>query len=319
VPFATVITPTCRRPALLGRMLRSLQAQDLGDWEAVVVDDGGGEGIAAAEAFGDPRIVARSSRGSGIVDARNTALALASGELVCWLDDDDWWDDRGHLSLLREAAAGPGRRFFFRGGWLVHEGGAREPFDLDATAQSLRVNNTIVNCSLAYPRALHDELGELDPETGGYCDWDFMLRMCDAGLVPHRLPGLGVCYAIHAGSQSSAVDAPMRRASFEAFKAKHGLDIVISNHLLINRLLGAMPDPEGWVEVDGALEREFRFESFPAAIAFVNRVAELAEAENHHPDIAVSYRTVTLRWRTHSADAITDRDRELAASSAALA
>ena len=73
-----------------------------------------------------------------------------------------------------------------------------------------------------------------------------------------------------------------------------------------------------WDEVDGALQREFRFDSFPAAIEFVNRVAELAGAENHHPDIAVSYRDVTLRWRTHSADAITDRDRDMAARSAAL-
>jgi 4a-hydroxytetrahydrobiopterin dehydratase len=80
-----------------------------------------------------------------------------------------------------------------------------------------------------------------------------------------------------------------------------------------------MSAPEGWVEIDGALQREFSFESFPAAIAFVDRVAVLAEAENHHPDIAVSYRRVTLRWRTHSAEAITDRDRELAAASAGLA
>ena len=76
---------------------------------------------------------------------------------------------------------------------------------------------------------------------------------------------------------------------------------------------------EGWDEVDGALQREFHFDGFPDAIAFVNRVAELAESENHHPDIAVSYRDVTLRWRTHSADAITDRDREMADRSAALA
>jgi 4a-hydroxytetrahydrobiopterin dehydratase len=80
-----------------------------------------------------------------------------------------------------------------------------------------------------------------------------------------------------------------------------------------------MADPEGWEEVEGALQREFSFESFPAAIAFVDRVAELAEDENHHPDIAVSYRRVTLRWRTHSAGAVTDRDRQLAAASAALA
>jgi len=70
--------------------------------------------------------------------------------------------------------------------------------------------------------------------------------------------------------------------------------------------------PDGWSEVDGALEREFVFDDFVGSIAFVNRVAELAESENHHPDIAVSYNRVTLRWWTHTAGGVTDRDRELA-------
>ena len=51
----------------------------------------------------------------------------------------------------------------------------------------------------------------------------------------------------------------------------------------------------------------------------MNRVAELAEAENHHPDVAISYKKVTLRWTTHSEGGITDRDRDLAVRSAALA
>jgi 4a-hydroxytetrahydrobiopterin dehydratase len=76
---------------------------------------------------------------------------------------------------------------------------------------------------------------------------------------------------------------------------------------------------DGWTDVDGALERTFEFGSFPDAIAFVNRVAELAQAEDHHPDIAVSYKKVTLRWTTHSAGGITERDRELAGRSDALA
>ena len=80
-----------------------------------------------------------------------------------------------------------------------------------------------------------------------------------------------------------------------------------------------MGSPDGWEERDGALEREFELPSFAAAIAFVNRVAELAEAANHHPDIAISYRRVTLRWTTHSAGGITDRDRALAERSATLA
>ena len=76
---------------------------------------------------------------------------------------------------------------------------------------------------------------------------------------------------------------------------------------------------DGWAEVDGALEREFAFDGFGEAIAFVNRVAELAEEENHHPDIAIHYSRVVLRWSTHSAGRITDRDRELSSRSAALA
>jgi len=80
-----------------------------------------------------------------------------------------------------------------------------------------------------------------------------------------------------------------------------------------------MSVPEGWREVDDALLREFQFDGFPEAVAFVNRVAGLAEAENHHPDIAINYDRVVLRWSTHTAGGITDRDRELAERSTALA
>jgi 4a-hydroxytetrahydrobiopterin dehydratase len=76
--------------------------------------------------------------------------------------------------------------------------------------------------------------------------------------------------------------------------------------------------PEGWTEVDDALERTFELENFVDALAFVNRVGELAEAESHHPDIAIHYNRVTLRWWTHTAGGITDRDRELAEKSGRL-
>lgn len=75
---------------------------------------------------------------------------------------------------------------------------------------------------------------------------------------------------------------------------------------------------EAWSEVDGALEHTFQFGDFVAALVFVNRVGELAEAENHHPDIAIHYNRVTLRWWTHTAGGITDRDRDLAEKTSAL-
>jgi pterin-4a-carbinolamine dehydratase len=309
----TVIIPTCRRIGLLERALRSVAAQSWRDWDAIVVDDGDGEGIDAALALADPRIDAVANEGSGQVDARSTALARARGELVCWLDDDDWWHDPGHLALLAAAAEHETRSFFFRGGWIVHEPeGRHEVFDHDATTGSLRENNTILTSSLAYPRAVHDELGPLDRELGSYGDWDLILRMTDAGYTPRKLPGLSVCYSVHGGNVSTAVAAPARLAGFQRLVSKHGLDTEIHSHVTMHRMLS------GWNEVDGKLEREFELDSFEDAIGFVNRVAELAEAENHHPDIEVHYKTVVLRWWTHTAGGVTERDRELAERSSGL-
>ena len=79
-----------------------------------------------------------------------------------------------------------------------------------------------------------------------------------------------------------------------------------------------MTDTNGWTESEGALERTFAFKDFREALGFVNEVGELAEAENHHPDIAINYNKVTLRWWTHTAGGITDRDRELAKKTTAL-
>lgn len=74
-----------------------------------------------------------------------------------------------------------------------------------------------------------------------------------------------------------------------------------------------------WHEQDDALVREFELSSFAAAIEFVDRLAELAETANHHPDIDIRYRRVTVRWTTHSEGGITEKDREMAERTSTLA
>jgi 4a-hydroxytetrahydrobiopterin dehydratase len=69
----------------------------------------------------------------------------------------------------------------------------------------------------------------------------------------------------------------------------------------------------GWNRTGEALRREYRFAGFGDAIAFVNRVAQLAEEADHHPDIDIRYDRVVLTLSTHSAGGITARDFELAA------
>jgi 4a-hydroxytetrahydrobiopterin dehydratase len=72
----------------------------------------------------------------------------------------------------------------------------------------------------------------------------------------------------------------------------------------------------GWRRGEGSsIVRELKFGDFAAAIAFVNAVAELAEAANHHPDILVhGYNMVRLTLSTHSEGGLTGADFRLAAS-----
>ena len=75
----------------------------------------------------------------------------------------------------------------------------------------------------------------------------------------------------------------------------------------------------GWTREGDAIRRQFTFASFPDAIAFVNRLAVEAEKADHHPDILVSYRRVTLTWSTHSEGGLTTKDFEGAATADRLA
>lgn len=74
-----------------------------------------------------------------------------------------------------------------------------------------------------------------------------------------------------------------------------------------------------WRHEDEALVRELQFRDFKAALWFVNRVGELAEERNHHPDILIhGYNNVRLTLSTHSAGGVTDADHDLAMAIDAL-
>lgn len=78
--------------------------------------------------------------------------------------------------------------------------------------------------------------------------------------------------------------------------------------------------PSGWELVDGtAIRKPYRFETFPTGIAFVNLLADAAEAANHHPDIDIRYNTVTVTLTTHSDGGVTDKDLSLAGEAERLA
>ena len=80
----------------------------------------------------------------------------------------------------------------------------------------------------------------------------------------------------------------------------------------INVIRAALADLDGW-QFDGeAIRRDLRFDDFRAAIAFINRVADLADEANHHPELTNVYSRVGIALTTHDAGGVTDKDLALA-------
>ena len=73
--------------------------------------------------------------------------------------------------------------------------------------------------------------------------------------------------------------------------------------------LKALP---GWESKNNAISKMFKFKEFMSGIEFVNKVAEIAEGADHHPDITISYTRVTFTCSTHSDGGVTDKDFKLA-------
>lgn len=74
-----------------------------------------------------------------------------------------------------------------------------------------------------------------------------------------------------------------------------------------------IPDIPQWTLVDKTIQREFSFKDFRQSMDFVNKVADLAEKQNHHPDIFISYSKVKIVLSTHKVGGLSRNDFILAA------
>jgi len=71
---------------------------------------------------------------------------------------------------------------------------------------------------------------------------------------------------------------------------------------------------DGWTLTDASIHKEFTFHDFPEAVLFVSALVPGAEEADHHPDIAIHYRRVSVTYTTHSAGGLTQKDFDGAAA-----
>lgn len=87
-----------------------------------------------------------------------------------------------------------------------------------------------------------------------------------------------------------------------------GMVLAMADLLDADAVAAALAELDGWTGDQGAISRTAELPSFPAAIAVVTKVAEVAEQLDHHPDIDIRWRRLTFTCATHSAGGVTGKD-----------
>jgi glycosyltransferase involved in cell wall biosynthesis len=236
----SVIIPTRARHHFLKQAIASVLAQSVAAIEIIVVDDGQG----AAEAVGHLHHVIRvlDNRERGPVPARNMGVAHATGDIICFLDDDDWFTDQTYFEKAA-LAFDRGSDFCYADGIMAFEDGRDSlPFAFHADAGTLTRDNTILISGVMYRRSLHAELGPFDEALPFYWDWDWYLRVARAGHELTHIQRPIVAILVHARNMSGDSREAQRRANLDAFSTKHGLPpIPLKNHLDIATMAPGKP------------------------------------------------------------------------------
>lgn len=218
--------PTRNRWDLLSRhALAGALAQEGVELEVVVVDDASDDGSAERlEALGDPRVrsIRRGERGGQAV-ALNAGIEAARGEWLAFLDDDDLWSPHKLRAQLDAARAADASFVYGSLAAVDTEGHVLElvptpgPQGLRA---ELRRHNVLRCPSAVMARAeLVRAVGGLDEELNELTDWDFFIRLSDAG-VPAACNELVVGYLVHPQNRRLREDSDVE-SEFRRLEEKH--------------------------------------------------------------------------------------------------
>ncbi len=193
MPRVSVIIPASNAQEYIEQALRSVQSQTSDDWEIVVCDDCSTDGTTeVARGFDNKVTLVQTEANSGPAAARNLAIEHSSGELLAFLDADDYWLptylDR-QVSLYDSCGGGPGKVGIVACNAAVLRPDGLRPetymdivrFPREVTLRRLLQANPIFSGAALVPRCAVDEVGEFCPEPSRAQDFDLWIRILEAG------------------------------------------------------------------------------------------------------------------------------------------
>jgi len=239
MPRTSIVVSHFDRPACLRQALTSIAHQTSRDFEVIVVNDHGVDSRGLVEAFAarhahGPRAFPvrydHRPRNAGVAATRNRGIALATGELIAHLDDDDLWRP-GHLAALVGALRAHRRAGLAYGDALVcrmrRTGGAwRRAASLRLAVPYDRAlmdrDDFIVPGGMVHRRSLYDRVGPFDERLYVSDDWDWLLRATAVTRFV-RVPQVVVTVRIWPGGTNlSACRDERRLAALATIQRRHG-------------------------------------------------------------------------------------------------
>ncbi|SMC23452.1 Glycosyltransferase, GT2 family [Andreprevotia lacus DSM 23236] len=192
--FSVIIT-TYNRPDMLRDAIASVAQQTCRDFELLLVNDHGAPVEDVLAEFADlPITYVRQGKNRGLSAARNTALRIARGRFVCYLDDDDLMLP-DHLETLRQGIQADDNAVYYTDAWYVGEilqDGQRIERSRDIpyrhggfSLERLQVSNYIPVNTWCHPLAATQRIGFFDESLPALEDWEFLLRLSGQYQLVH--------------------------------------------------------------------------------------------------------------------------------------
>lgn len=216
MPKVSVVIPTYNRQRYLAEAIRSVQAQTLGDWEIVVVDDGSTDDTRAViETFSDT-VHYLYQQNQGVSTARNLAFRESTGQHVVFLDSDDYLLPNAFADLSAALDASPEYDVVYSDGYVVDDEGIQRatlsdysPRPFADSIETFVIHNPLGLHGTMFRRSAIERIpGPFDQQMLGYEDWDMLMRLKANGCSFLFVPTLTACYRFH-GDNKSAPKSPL--------------------------------------------------------------------------------------------------------------
>ena len=207
-PEVSVVLPVFNGEDVIGRALRSIQAQTFTDFEIIVVDDGSTDRTAdsVADLANDRLTLIKHACNRGAAAARNTGITAARGRRIAFLDSDDTWNQEKLARQIELLERSPRTVKACATGYRLHKNGRELVFSLKLAPEQFR-REILFGCmispgsTLVVDRDVFDNIGMFDELFRRLEDWDWLLRftrayemvfvplpLADIYLARHRRP-----------------------------------------------------------------------------------------------------------------------------------